>query len=152
MCQKTVMVWFRKLSEICHQYPLWQFYDTFLQASWYIFRKHSEQNYVRKLSIDIILTHLYDFKETHICQKSIRKLSVLYHFWQNYDIFFNVTDFWQIYDTIQIVFWQIFVTDSFLTNFWQIYGGINVSELCQLTVFWQNFAQNVSWKCIMMLV
>ena len=152
MCQKTVMAWFRILSEIWHKYHLWQFYDTFIQESWYICRKHSEHNSVRKLLIDIILTHLYHFKETYIYQKSIKKLSILYNFWQNYDIFFNVTDFWQIYDTIQIVFWQIFVTDSFLTNFWQIYGGINVSELCQLTVFWQNFAQNVSWKCIMMLV
>ena len=152
MCQKTVMAWFRKLSEICHKYHLWQFYDTIIQESWYNCKKHSEQISFRKLSIDIILTHLYHFKETYICQKSINKLSILNPFWQNDDRYLNVTDFWQIYDTIQIVFWQIFVTYSFMTNFWHTYGGINVSELCQLTVFWQNFAQNVSWKCIMMLV
>ena len=135
MCQKTVVVRFRKLSEICHKYHLWQFYDTFLQASWYIFRKYFEQNSVRKLSIDIILTHLYhrmcvrNLSWSCRLQKSVIKLSELCHISVRNLSHSNICHNSVRKDLKLTVFWQIYVSlkwyqcvriksiDSFLTEF-----------------------------------
>ena len=86
MCQKSIILFHKKLSEFCHKRTNWHIFDTYLDKSWNIFMKHLQLKSVGKLSTNRFLTLIWSTVETfpwNICQKMCQKtvkLQLLTHF------------------------------------------------------------------------